>query len=288
MARAWWGVFVIGTFLIGAAPVQAQRSYALRTDDRGAWIEGFYPLYEALAQRDLATVRRLTPSGPAINGHGEAGATPLSWLLTGFENTPEELAILAHLLDGGADPNRLDAASDDGVPPRAGVHLYAARHAGAAATQLLLDHGMRFDTPEAKEALLEASASGNLGFLRAVDAAGQFVPADLERLPLLAVAAIQGEYLAVGYLLDQGARPDSVRLDGLTPLHWAVLHGETGIARQLLDAGADPAVRTAYAPNPDYDGKTALELIEVVRLHEGADASDAILLEMEQLLKAAK
>ena len=282
------GLFVL---LLAAAAVvpaaQAQTSYALTTDAQGKWLRGFYPLYEALARGDLPAVKRLTPQGEAINAFGEAGATPLSWLLTTFENTPEDLQILAHLLESGADPNQPDAASADGTPQRAGTYLYAGRNASAEATRLLLAHGMTFDTPAGHEAIVEAAAAGNMGFLRAVRAAGQLTEQHLATLPLLAVAALKGEYLTVGYLLDLGADPDGVRLDGFLPLHWAVLRDHPGVARRLLAAGADPAQRTRYDANPDFHDRTALELVDVLRTLQGAGPDDPFMSDVRAALGGA-
>lgn len=282
-----WCLAALVLSFAAAGSARAQTTYALTSNDRGTWIKGFYPLYEALAQRNVGEVKRLTPRGKGINSFGEAGATPLSWLLTTFRNTPAELQILEHLLENGADPNQPDAQLEDGTPQRAGTHLYAGRNASSEATRLLLDHGMTFDTPEAEEAFVEAAAKGNLGFLRTAAAMGHLTPDRLARLPLLAVAALQGQYLAAGFLLERGAAPDSVRLDGFLPLHWAVLRNQPGVVRLLLDAGADPALRTRYRDNPDFDGLTALELIDVLRAQDGAGPDDPYLSEIRALLEQA-
>lgn len=270
--------------VMAVGTADAQTHYALKKDARGAWIKNFYPLYDALARQDEATVRRLTPQAEAINAYGEAGATPLSWFMTGFENTPEELRILAHLLDSGADPNQPDAGLPDGSPQRTGVPVLAGRHASAEATQILLDHGLRFDTPEAREGLIEAAAAGNLGFLRAIDAAGMLTEETIRTIPLLAVAALQGEFFTVGYLLDRGAEPNGVRLDGFLPLHWAVLKDQPGVVRRLLQAGADPQLTTAYPHNPAFDGLTALELVEVLRAQAGVAPGSPFLTDVRALL----
>lgn len=277
-------ILVAGCLLI-ARDGQSQTTYMLRPSSQGPWIQNYYPLYEALAQRDLAAVKRLTPRGEGINAFGEAGATPLSWFMTLYANTPEELQILEHLLESGADPNRLDASVEAGVPPRTGVHLYAARRASGEAVRLLLEHGMTFDTHEKQEAFVEAAAAGNLDFLRAVHAAGLLTQDHLETLPLLSVAALQGEYLTTGYLLKLGADPNGVRLDGFLPLHWAVLRDRPGVVRLLLEAGADPEAHTAYAANPDLDGLTARGLVDVLRRQQ-EEPDPAYLKEVEAALVA--
>lgn len=43
----------------------------------------------------------------------------------------------------------------------------------------------------------------------------------------------------------------------MTALHWAVAHGDTNIAKLLLENGADSTIRNSYGNNPL---ETALEM----------------------------
>lgn len=90
-------------------------------------------------------------------------------------------------------------------------------------------------------------------------------------IPLLYFPIIHGRIDVAGYLLSQGADPNSASPGGLTPLHGAVMFKQPKIALWLLEQGVDP--------NPKYDGKTPLalaleneqdELVEILRSHGGA------------------
>jgi ankyrin repeat protein len=67
----------------------------------------------------------------------------------------------------------------------------------------------------------------------------------------VADAAMRGDSTSVRALLLAGADPNGAQGDGMTGLHWAAERGDVGIARVLLDAGADlePTTRLgAYRP----------------------------------------
>ena len=62
-------------------------------------------------------------------------------------------------------------------------------------------------------------------------------------------------------LLDAGAGVDNRRGDGLTALHTAGYRGHNGVARLLLDRGADPAIR-GHDSGGGHAGASAAEMAD--------------------------
>ena len=143
------------------------------------------------------------PNLSHLRGHG--GATPLmAAALYG------DAALVAALLDAGADPN---VADDAGATPL----MWAADD--LAKTRLLVEHGAN---------VLALSAA--------------------RRSAILAAAGIRGNHDVVAYLLDHGADPSAkgpALLDPTTPLHEATKQGDAALVRLLVERGAD--VRAAGA-----------------------------------------
>ena len=65
----------------------------------------------------------------------------------------------------------------------------------------------------------------------------------------LVAAAARGDTAAVERLLAAGADVNA-GVGGDTPLHGAAQHGQTAMARWLLDHGADPAARNSSGQTP--------------------------------------
>ena len=86
-------------------------------------------------------------------------------------------------------------------------------------------------------------------------------------------AAWSGDLAQIQHLISRGVNLDSLDAEsGDTPLHFAVMFGQTGVAVALLDAGADVQAR-------NYDDATPLhmaaffcrkDLVEIL-LQRGAD-----------------
>jgi ankyrin repeat protein len=128
----------------------------------------------------------------------------------------DDLDTAARLLDAGADP---------GLTTRYGVSplSLAAGNGNAAMIRLLIEAGA---DPNAPNAIGE---------------------------PMLMAAAESGEVQAVVALLEHGARVDERDTDfAQTALMVAARGGETGIARVLLEAGADPNAQTRIGETPDW------------------------------------
>lgn len=142
----------------------------------------------------------------------------------------QAVEYLRFLLEAGADPNQdPDAAA---FP----LALVAALYTDPAAINLLLQHGAR-----------------------------------LERSGALAAAARRGNEPMIRYLLDCGACLDAdapaIGTDA-SPLHIAVRAGHAGVARILLQHGADPNAT-------DANGATTIEVAKQMRL-KGKDISEMI------------
>jgi uncharacterized protein len=66
----------------------------------------------------------------------------------------------------------------------------------------------------------------------------------------LADAAERQDWKAVQALLDRGVDVYAAQADGMTALHWAVLHDEASIATRLIEAGAGVGVENRYGVTP--------------------------------------
>ncbi len=148
-----------------------------------------------------------------------------------------DIAALKELLADGADAN---AAEPDGTTPL----LWAVYHLEPEAAQVLLAAGA--DPNQANDLsitpLLQAARYGDTGLMRhLLDAGASLDQPEGNTEPLLLAAARAGSRDAVQVLLDAGMSPN-VRepVDQQTALMWATAEGHLAIARQLLEAGADP------------------------------------------------
>ena len=96
---------------------------------------------------------------------------------------------------------------------------------------------------------------------------------DLDNLATVAKAAERGDWDKVGELLQGGADANATQPDGMTALHWAVLHNQLPAVQRLLDAGADPNRRTDYGIPPlAIACETGSDAIVERLLQSGADA----------------
>lgn len=89
----------------------------------------------------------------------------------------------------------------------------------------------------------------------------------------VADAAMEGDAVGVQTLLQSGADVNEPQPDGMTALHWAADRNDEGVARLLLDAGADVAARTRigeYTPLLVASRRGNAEVIRVL-LAGGAD-----------------
>ena len=191
------------------------------------------PLSLAVENRDLAAVEA------AIDG----GAVPPPGLLAYAASGPilhegddrviqrEDAAVVARLLDAGADPDE-PSAEADGLTPLA----LAVRGGRAPVVRALLDGG--------------------------ADANGVLASGDQP----LHLVSFGGDAEAVQMLVEAGADVEAVNADGLTPLLVAASANAVAVLDALLDAGADAEVQTTDGRSaldlamgerytyPEYDG----------------------------------
>ncbi len=90
----------------------------------------------------------------------------------------------------------------------------------------------------------------------------------------VADAAMRGDLDTVRELVEAGADVNAPRGDGMTALHWAAVHGNVGMARLLLGAGADPESATrlgAHRPLHVASREGSGEIVAFL-VRAGADA----------------
>jgi ankyrin repeat protein len=162
------------------------------------------------------------------------GETPLIHAVS-VNNVP----VVLRLLDLGADPER-PGRHDQGIDTALGYALFYGQDPRLErferdSPQVLLDHGC-------------AVPVGLAAALGRADAVRQGLPEleEEDRVRALIFAAHRGEEAAVATCLEGGVPPGARSEffhEELTPLHAAAGQGHGGVARLLLAAGADPAVR---------------------------------------------
>ena len=194
--------------------------------------DGWSPLHLAARLNVERIAQLLLDAGANPNTPNGAGMTPLH---SAAREGAEHVADL--LLDANANPNTKD---NDGYTP---LHWAAAQGRSAPAIKLLLDEGadllaesnegrtplhsaLRYHVePSVVAALLEAGAA--------------------EHLTSLQLSALQGDTMAVRWLIESGENPNEMGSYGWTPLHFAVPLAGPSVVTTLLAAGADPNQRTA-------------------------------------------
>ena len=169
---------------------------------------------EAEEQQVRACIRRFGVA-PSDN---EENLTPLH-LAAWFSGSP---AVIAALLQGGADPNaKLDAKSAQDATP---LHLAA----------------QETSNPAVVEALLKGGADPNAKI-------------DDGSTPLHVAARHSNAPAVVEALLKGGAEPNAKNVHGATPLHLAAQEtSNPEVVEALLKGGADPKA--------EVEGKTAFDL----------------------------
>lgn len=188
--------------------------------------KGHTPLWVAVLGKHEETVKALAAAGADPDRSAHRRLTPLaSAILSGDEK------MVRTLLDAGADPSLrvgLDGMLDLAVRER---------HAGIVAE--LLGRGVRAFNQNGWVATSEKIAAMLLE-------AGVPTPTKRETLDSLLVCAVwSGSPAKVRMVLSFGANPNGRVFDGSTPLHAAMkalVPGETGVLRILLEAGADPRI----------------------------------------------
>jgi uncharacterized protein len=160
-----------------------------------------------------------------------------------------DLEMVEILLAHGADPNEITRIDDYETP----VEVAAAR-GRQEVVDVLRPRTPRLDWEQAAQ-------SGDVAVLRRMLRSGHNVDAiDGHGLTALMRASHEGRADAVTLLIAQGAALDHTSKFGLSALMLAVICGHSRIARALVTAGADTAIRGTGAPG--FLGKTAADLAD--------------------------
>ncbi len=245
---------------------------------------GYAPLNIAAHHPEIAT--RLIEAGANVNRPGNpGGSTPLHNAANGLHDPAESLTVTKLLLENGADPNRgnsegrtavhsavvgkslpilemlIDAGGDVNRADHFGFtpYGYAASIGEADVMELLKAKGAKTEGVgfNDDEPLHRAALRGDLQAVKKLLNEG----ADATKLsannwtPLHAAAIcvymLDPEITAI--LLKHGADPNAKGPHGWTPLHLDSLSGDTRMLRDLLEAGANPALK-------DEENKTPRDL----------------------------
>jgi ankyrin repeat protein len=191
------------------------------------------PLYSAVSRRNRAMVELLVNAGQNVNeAIVRKGNTPLCRAVS-----LRDLEIARYLLEHGAHPN---PSREDECAPL----VVASQWANPDMIELLVQFGARLDQRDfyKKSALDAAYASGRSENMKALVNLG----ADTNAVgawgrPLL--LQILSEPPAIGVLdavLRSKARIGVTDSKGVTPLMMASREAWAGVAKKLIDAGADP------------------------------------------------
>jgi len=279
---------------------------ANRTLRKGCPIDGSDPhgrtaLYCAACEGSASMIKLLLNAGADVDKAQEQNATPLFVTCQmGHEEAADELissgadlrvatklgatplhvasqygheTLVKRLLNAGANPNEL---LPKGVTP-----LYVAAQMGhSSIVRDLLAAGASASYPipsvNGATALFAAAQRGHTEVVKIL--AGEVAnvdqgTTDSNVTPLL-VAAEMGSAPVVSMLISHGANVDGSSKEGCTPLSQACIHGHYDVAKELLDAGADPNVvmATPDGPAPLYWAAKHghLDIVKLL-IKEGAD-----------------
>ena len=197
-------------------------------DPNASLLAGEAPIMTAARSGNPEVVERLLAAGADPNVSAVRGQTALMWA-AGQQHSD----VVGVLLEYGAD---IHARSDTwtqvmAVPPHSNP-----------ANQQAVPHG-------GNTALTFAARVGDLNSARMLINAGANVDdADSRGISVLVLAAHSGFDDLVEFVLDQGAHPSTAG-GGFSALHLAIMRRDEGLARLLLDRGADPNARiTNWTP----------------------------------------
>jgi ankyrin repeat protein len=188
-------------------------------------------LVDAVKQSNIAAVRSLLQRKADVNASGPDGATALHWAAE-----LDNLESARVLVGAGANAK---ASNRYGVTPLS----LACTNGDAAMIELLLDAGADPNTalPEGETALMTAARTGRVDALKVLLARGAEVnkKESSQEQTALMWAAAEGQLMAVDLLIKAHADVRARSTGGFTPLLFAVREGQNGVARTLLEAGAD-------------------------------------------------
>jgi hypothetical protein len=200
-------------------------------------------LIRAAERGHAAVVGRLLQAGVAVNHVNNLGWTALHEAVLLGNGTQEYVDTVRLLIAGGADRNK--PAADDGTTP-----VQAAKTRGqiavsaALATDVAGDPG---DTRAATDALLAAASSGDANKVAAALAAGAPIESsDDHRRTALLLASLRDRVGVARLLVQLGADPDAQ--DDRKDSAWLVtgVTGSVSMLETLLPAAPDLTLRNRF------------------------------------------
>lgn len=205
---------------------------------------GATALHEAAQADDggVAGVNALLAAGAPVDVKSREQLTPLQGAARSGN-----VAALAALIEAGADVESSDIYGRTAL-------IHAANHGQAAAAAALLAAGADAGAESPNGSALHAAAAGGyVEVARALLAAGVDVDAVPKRNPKhvptpLIVAAKFRHTRMMALLLEHGAEPDAIDVQGRSALHWAAWDPEP--VEALLARGADPSRRDVKRLTP--------------------------------------
>jgi len=199
---------------------------------------------------DLEKVKLLLSKGADVNARSKQGRTPLL-IASGTEGAS---AIVRLLLDKGADLKKADAN------PVTTPLIAAALANDSAMIELLIERGAQVRGPSGANAMMNASANGNVPAMRALMARGADVnsvspavlatvkngPIALGLFTPLILAAAHGGHDAVKLLVDSKANVNAQDVRGMTPLMLALAtdRPDARVVKLLIASGADASIKS--------------------------------------------
>ena len=188
-------------------------------------------LIEAAKQGDETAVANWLRKGANPNAASPTGETPLHWAAQ-----RDHLSIAAQLIKSGAEAKTTNRY---GIPPL----ILACLRGSASMTELLLKTGAEVNaaTPDGRTPLMVAAQTGKPQALEVLLEHGAQANARERSKGQTALiwAAAEGNVEAVRLLLRHGAELAVKSNGGFTAFLVAVRQGHLGVARALLEAGAD-------------------------------------------------
>jgi ankyrin repeat protein len=181
-------------------------------------IQGATALFAATVANRIRIVQQLAEAGARTDAPGRSGVSPLS--AAAFNGNDR---LVAWFLTRGADPRDMDGTGKSAV-------VYAAARGFTTIVKRLLDAGVDVHRRYGNDLTLLMWAAGHANDVPETDG----------------IATVE-------LILARGGRVDDVDNRGRTALMMAAEQGHTAIAKRLVAAGADVALR-------DKDGRSAADL----------------------------
>ena len=229
--------------------------------------DGTTPLQWAVYRVDRELVATLLKKGARPNAVNKYGASPLTEAVR-----VANAEMVGMLIEVGADVN---VANEDGQD----ALMLAARTGNVAVAKLLVEHGADVNRREHyrnQSAVMWAAAEGHadmVAFLvsKRADLTVRALANDWETqisseprvqyrptggLTPLLYAARAGCLACVSAMVDAGVDVDRPNPDGMTPMMMALDNGYPGVARYLLDHGANPLTWDWWGRTPLYVAAT--------------------------------